>query len=175
MSSPLYLCLPHYTYVFPIILMSSPLYLYLPHYTYVLYAIQGHIRRLTGRDWLPDEFICDFEQALISLIEDEFPLSQIDGCYFHFIQSLWKVGELGLINHYRNDVILKSITRKLMTMGFNFIIGTFHILSTSNLVRRLMVTYPALVDFFSYVRDIYTGCLKENTADKYGHTKRRYN
>ena len=21
----------------------------------------------------------------------------------------------------------------------------------------------------------YTGCLKENTADKYGHTKRRYN
>ena len=22
---------------------------------------------------------------------------------------------------------------------------------------------------------VYTGCLKENTADKYGHTKRRYN
>ena len=71
----------------------------------------------------------------------------------NFTQSLWmKVGELGLINPYRNYVIFK-----LMAMGFlplNFITGTFHKLSTSNLARRLMITFPALVDFFSYVPDI---------------------
>ena len=129
--------------------MSSPLYLCLPHYTYVLDAIKGHIRRLTGREWLPDELMCDFKQALISSIETELPLSQIDGCYFHFIQSLRKkVGDLGLINPYRNYAILKSVIRKLMAMGFlplNFITGTFHILSTSYLTRRLMITYPAFV------------------------------
>ena len=90
--------------------------------------------------------------------------SQIDGCYFHFTQSLRKkVSELGLVNPYRNYVILKSVIRKLMAMGFlplNFITGTFYILSTSKLVRPLMITYPALVEFFSYFRD---NCILRNS------------
>ena len=37
---------------------------------------------------------------------------------------------------------------------------------------------PHILSFFLILKGlcpVNTGCLKENTADKYGHTKRRYN
>ena len=33
---------------------------------------------------------CDFEKSLILAIKEEFPSSLIQGCYFHYLKSLWK-------------------------------------------------------------------------------------
>ena len=78
------------------------------HYTVVLSAIKERILQITGVEWQPTEFVCDFEQAIIASVEDEFPLAGIDGCYFHFTKNLWKqVSDLGLIIPYRNNGDLK--------------------------------------------------------------------
>ena len=54
--------------------------------------------------------ITDFEIALITAIETEFPRSRIQGCYFHYSQSLWrKIQALGLSGPYRQDQHLKKL------------------------------------------------------------------
>ena len=71
----------------------------------------------------------DFEQSIISAIETELPLEMIDGCYFHYSQSLWKrLGKFGLIAPYKNDQDFKGIIRKIMALDFlplQFVSGVF--------------------------------------------------
>ena len=35
-------------------------------------------------------FLCDFEKSLLKAIKGKFKESKINGCYFHYIKSLWK-------------------------------------------------------------------------------------
>ena len=35
-------------------------------------------------------FLCDFEKSLLKAIRNKFNGSKINGCYFHFVKSLWK-------------------------------------------------------------------------------------
>ena len=43
------------------------------------------------------KFMCDFEKSLMNSLKKEFKNSKINGCYFHYIKSLWKkVRKLGL-------------------------------------------------------------------------------
>ena len=43
------------------------------------------------------KFICDFEKSLLGALKKEFEQGIINGCYFHYIKSLWKkVRKLGL-------------------------------------------------------------------------------
>ena len=41
-------------------------------------------------NWKPSLVKLDFEQAVISALENNFPEAQISGCNFHFNQCLWK-------------------------------------------------------------------------------------
>ncbi|KRY07426.1 hypothetical protein T01_11555 [Trichinella spiralis] len=46
---------------------------------------------------LIQKLICDFETALIPVIQGYFPNTRVQGCYFYFCQAVHrKVGELGL-------------------------------------------------------------------------------
>ena len=35
-------------------------------------------------------FLCDFEKSLLKAIKVKFSDSKINGCYFHYIKSIWK-------------------------------------------------------------------------------------
>ena len=35
-------------------------------------------------------FLCDFEKSLLKAIKNKFSDSKINGCYFHYIKSIWK-------------------------------------------------------------------------------------
>ena len=70
-----------------IVLMSNKA---IGDYRQVLQVLQQKIQGVTGRDWEPVAIVCDFEQAQITAIQTELPNTRVEGCYFHFNQSLWR-------------------------------------------------------------------------------------
>ena len=49
----------------------------------------------------------DFELAAINAFSDEFPEALIKGCYFHYVQALWKnIRDKGLIFVYKEKKVL---------------------------------------------------------------------
>ena len=101
----------------------------------------------------------DFEQALISAVETELPTTSIQGCYFHFNQSLWRhIQDLGLARGYRHDERLQQLLRKVMSLGFlptALVRNNFQLLRHARQTRRLIRRYAALHDFFDYVHSTY--------------------
>ena len=88
-------------------------------YRQIFQFINNEIRNLTGNDWVPRNCIADFELAIITAFETEFPNCNIYGCYFHFCQSIWRhIQELGLTRGYRQDDRLKHCLRKIMSRMF---------------------------------------------------------
>ena len=129
------------------------------HYRQVLATILHHVRRVTHHRWRPRMVICDFEQALISAVQTELAQAEVKGCYFHFTQSLWRrIQELGLAGPYRRDVHLKKCLRKLMSIGYlplALVQINFGLLRHERTTNDLVNAYPALLDFFDYVRNTY--------------------
>ena len=57
----------------------------------------------------PKLVLLDFEKAAISAVKEVFPDCQVIGCYFHFIQALWKnIQNKGLTTEYRSDPYFKK-------------------------------------------------------------------
>jgi len=56
-----------------------------PTYERLLEALKG-----LKDDLLPDSIMTDFEQATINAFRKSFPNIQNRGCFFHFLQSLWR-------------------------------------------------------------------------------------
>lgn len=125
-------------------------------YREMLQQIKANVSRISGGDLSPAKVICDFEIALITAIETEFPASSVRGCYFHFCQSLWrKVQELGLSVAYRQHQSVKNLIRKMMSLGYlplQVVRMTFNLIYSSGTVARLMRRFPSLRDFISYFR-----------------------
>jgi hypothetical protein len=115
------------------------------HYRQVLQVLQRKIRGATGSEWEPEAIVWDFEQALITAIQTELPNTRIEGCYFHFNQSLWRhVKELGLTRAYRNHERVKKLIRKVMSIGFlptAIVRNNFALLRTENRTLRFR-RYP---------------------------------
>ena len=58
-------------------------------YRQVFQTLKLKVREVTrNNNWQPRYGITDFELALITAFETEFPRARIRGCYFHFSQSL---------------------------------------------------------------------------------------
>ena len=128
-------------------------------YRQVLRHLKREVLRVTGRQWLPDRMVLDFEQALMTAVDTELPACRLNGCYFHFTQSLWrKLQQLGLTRPYRRDRHLRDIVRKVMAIGFLPLLlvqQNFTILRLSQRVHRLELLYPALFDWLEYVQTTY--------------------
>ena len=55
----------------------------------------------------PKLVLLDYEKASILAMQEVFPECEVIGCYFHFIQALWKnIQSKGLTFEYRNDFIV---------------------------------------------------------------------
>uniref|UniRef100_A0AAV2J7G9 MULE transposase domain-containing protein n=1 Tax=Knipowitschia caucasica TaxID=637954 RepID=A0AAV2J7G9_KNICA len=131
------------------------------HYRAVLKAIALHVRQISHRRWRPQKVVCDFEIALITALQSELPQVSIQGCYFHFTQSLWRrVQELGLVRAYRENLSLRKCIRKLMALGYlprPLVRLNFNSLRRSQRTIRLIDRNPSLLDFFGYVQNTYIG------------------
>ncbi|CAF4616249.1 unnamed protein product, partial [Didymodactylos carnosus] len=52
----------------------------------------------------PERLTCDFEQSTISSFNDVFPNIKINGCFFHYAQSLWrKIQEIGMSRYFLQE------------------------------------------------------------------------
>ena len=130
-------------------------------YRQVLQRIKRLVRRLAHQAWAPHRVITDFEVGLQTAVQNELPATTISGCYFHFTQALWrKIQDLGLSGPYRQKQRLKGVFRKVMAFGYlpQLVMRmNFKNLTNERRTRRLINQYPALMDFFAYVRHTYVG------------------
>ena len=117
------------------------------------------VRRVTRRRFQPRRIITDFERSLLISLETEFPQSRLNGCYFHFNQSLWRhIQRQGLVVPYKNDNRFQKIVRKVMALAFLPVLlvrQNFMILRQSRPTRRLILRYPAFDDWLDYVQQVY--------------------
>lgn len=58
-------------------------------YRHLIRLIRDFVNdNLPGYNFSPPNFMCDFERAMITTLENEFPQAEIHGCYFHFCNSI---------------------------------------------------------------------------------------
>ncbi|CAI6357190.1 unnamed protein product [Macrosiphum euphorbiae] len=92
-------------------------------YIEVLKALKSAVSSLT-----PQRIMVDFEMAFISAYKDEFPTTEIKGCFFHFQQCLWrKIQSCGLQQTYGDDVEFAMQIRSLSALAF---IPTINVIRT---------------------------------------------
>ena len=62
---------------------------------------------------------CDFELGFIRACEVVFPESRIQGCFFHFMQSMWRhIKDIGLCTIYRNSTIHRTLLKLPFVLAF---------------------------------------------------------
>ena len=69
----------------------------------------------------PATVLSDFELAIIQALALNFPNSRHRGCYFHYMQAIWrKVQALGLATNYTDpqDLSLKHFVQKMAAIAF---------------------------------------------------------
>ena len=67
----------------------------------------------------PSNIVIDFESAMLNVLKAHFPNSDLQGCYFHQTQAIWrKVQELGLTTINKDIPEVKRVVRKLMALAF---------------------------------------------------------
>ena len=74
------------------------------HYQKIFQIVKNKIHQDTSHHWKPAQVISDYERAIISAVETEFPNSTHKGCYFHFTHAVYRtIQKLGLSLCYKND------------------------------------------------------------------------
>ncbi|RNA09464.1 hypothetical protein BpHYR1_042377, partial [Brachionus plicatilis] len=67
----------------------------------------------------PKSINSDFELAFINACDKVFPGTPINGCYFHFKQSMWrKIQDVGLSEDYRADRKIRSTLLLLQCLAY---------------------------------------------------------
>ena len=68
---------------------------------------------------LPRKITVDFELGLLQAVELQFPTAKIQGCFYHYSQSIWrKVQKLGLHTTYQDDPTFKAFVSKKVALSF---------------------------------------------------------
>ena len=63
--------------------------------------------------------MADFELVLVQPVQLQFPGADIQGCFFHFSQCLWrKVQALDLIDLYKNDPVTQRFIHNAVALAF---------------------------------------------------------
>ena len=119
------------------------------------------LARQARQAWAPDRVVTDYELALQTAVQTELPAATLSGCYFHFTQAIWRrIQEIGLSVPYRHNKRLREVLQKVMALGYlpqQVMRMNFNNLTEERRTRRLINQYPALLDFFNYIRNTYVG------------------
>ena len=72
-----------------------------------------------GMQWKPQKITIDFEKSVINCVSNIFPSTKIQGCYFHFSQSVWrKVQGLGLVKEYKTQESVRKWVKRIAALPF---------------------------------------------------------
>lgn len=86
-------------------------------YRCVLQSIKAEITNITGQPFTPQEVVTDFEIGILNAVRQDLPQATLNGCYFHFTQSLMRrLNVLGLRRAYMQDPIVEKVVRRLMAL-----------------------------------------------------------
>ena len=67
----------------------------------------------------PETIMIDFERASINAIEQNFPTAELQGCFFHFGQAIWRqIQGLGLQHRYQNEDEFGVIMKQFRALAF---------------------------------------------------------
>lgn len=106
----------------------------------------------------PVGFIVDYELAIINSIDKSFEC-KISGCYFHYVQSMWRnVSTKGLIPLFNNDPAVTLGYRRIKALPFlklNHVIRGFKLIA-----NEVPSNFKPLNDFFE---EYYIGKLVNNS------------
>ena len=85
-------------------------------YGMILRKIRLNALTLDAQGLNPDMIITDFEHAIFSAVEQEFPATRHYGCFFHYCQALFRfIKNNGLLNQFRDsEDFRKNFKLKLM-------------------------------------------------------------
>ena len=88
-------------------------------YRFIWRRLKREYRRLTNTALSPTRIISDFDTSIKTAAETEFPDAIVSGCFFHFIQNIYRqVMKLGLTRSYENNASARLLIRKLMALAF---------------------------------------------------------
>lgn len=113
----------------------------------------------------PDFIITDFEKAIINASKNVFPAISSFGCLFHLGQSIWvRIGNLGLINRYRNDLEFKKIIKMLLCLSF---VPADDVLYAYQVIKQLISdsNITGLDRFIAYFEKNYIGIFGNSFDD----------
>ena len=97
------------------------LYVLMPRKDEDTYArVFGYIRDITiGNNYSPATCIMDLELAMHRAFRTIWPETQLQGCFFHLAQSVWrKTQELGLARLYAEDEVVRNSVKLLPSLAF---------------------------------------------------------
>ena len=103
--------------------------------------------------------VSDFETAVITSVQNAFPGARVGGCYFHFVQSLWRhVQNNGLSTIYNNNNQVHIFLNHCFALGFvppANVVNSFSTLVRDNTTQLLILQYPNLQVFIDYLWNTY--------------------
>ena len=130
------------------------------HYDTVFQVLVTEMRRVRPNNPIMIRMIVsDFETAVITSVQNAFPGARVGGCYFHFVQNLWRhVQANGLSAAYNNNNQLHTFLNHCFALGFvppANVINSFSTLVRDNTTQQLIRQFPNLQVFINYVWNTY--------------------
>ena len=122
-------------------------------------TLKRRVMSCTGNQLQPTFVVCDFEQSIKIAVEAELPNAEVNACYFHFTQSLWRrVQALGLAATYRQHKSVRTVIRKVTALAFLprlLMRQNLTVFLQSRQWQRVVQRYPAVDNFMTYFQSTY--------------------
>ena len=106
----------------------------------------------------PTSILCDFEKAVQNAAHSTFPSAEIEGCFFHLGQCLWrKIQDLRLVQLFGEDSAARLMMKSLSALAFlpcRDVADAFDELSENCM--------PVLSELYDYWEDTFIGRRRRN-------------
>ena len=103
----------------------------------------------------PLRIMLDFEQAAITAFQTAFPHATVNGCAFHFNQSLWRsIQRNCLAAQYNTDTVLRNQVSLLFALPY---VHPEHVFEAFLMIKQQST--PALANVLKYFERMYVGRL----------------
>jgi hypothetical protein len=103
----------------------------------------------------PRTCVCDFEMAMHNAINHTWQEAEVQGCFFHFSQSIWrKTQEVGLAATYVQDEGIRTRVKSLVALAF---VRPEEVAPTFDSMFDDLGDDPRLNELFGYFESTYVG------------------
>ncbi|UJR34755.1 hypothetical protein I4U23_027533 [Adineta vaga] len=68
-------------------------------------------------EWKLEQYVMDFERAMINSSHEAFPNVDVKYCWYHFVQALWrKIQSIELTIPYETDPLINSWFKQFLQL-----------------------------------------------------------